>query len=187
MCKLRRILCLFVVFSAVSIAAHADNFNVIFYSEPSTSSPVVGTGTFSFDNNLGDGTYALSSLTNYNIDFTVGSSTFTDAGIANPISEILVVIYGGGSQFYFSNTNAYGTGPYGGSIDFTNIDGSDLTTEPPGYGAPPLDLYQATDSSENSYFGMYDTSSVIPEPSGLLLLGTGLMGLVSVVRRKFAN
>jgi len=63
--------------------AKADSFNVVFDNSQLGSSAIVGTGTFSFPQVLGDGTYALSSLTGFNINFTIGSFTFTTANISN--------------------------------------------------------------------------------------------------------
>lgn len=162
--------------------ALADSFNVVF--DDSIECPqcgVVGTGTFSFAQNLGDGTYSLTSLTGYNIDFAIAGTTFTNANISNPdLSAVLVVIHGGGTQFYFDNTGVFG--PFGGSLDFgTNFsNGPFLTTEPDYFGPPPLDLYQAKDNQGNFYFGVYQ-SSTVPEPSSLLLFCAGLLGIGGLV------
>jgi hypothetical protein len=163
--------------------ANADSFSVSFDNSGNGSAAIVGTGTFSFTGSLGDGTYFLSALPGYNMSFNIGTSSFTNADINTTISAVLVVIYGGGTQFYFDNTGTFGS--HGGSLDFDGPSGSYLTTEPNYYGPAPLDLYQAVDSAGNSYFGVYQTTPVAtPEPSSLLLLGSGLLGIVGAVRRK---
>ena len=168
------------LFAAV---ASAGTFNVIFDNSLCCGPlAVVGTGTFSFTGSLGDGTYYLNTLPGYDINFMIGSSTFTNADINTPIADVLVVIYGGGAQFYFDNDGAYGS--HGGSLDFDKADGSFLTTEPGYFGTPPLDLYAAGDSSESSYFGTY---SQAPEPSyAAVLLVLGVAGAFSALKRRTA-
>ncbi len=101
--------------------------------------PIVGTGTFSFDGDPGDGTFALTSLPNFDFFFDFNGDTFSNANIATPVSEVLVVISTSGSDrvVNFSNTNDFGSGPDEGSIDFENLDNLSetfLTFEPPGLG-----------------------------------------------------
>ena len=175
---MRRLVFLLLLFTAV--LANANTYSIVFTDSP-VGGNVVGNGTFSFTDSLGDGTYYLTSLTSYNIDFTVGTSTFTNADINTSIPDVLVVIYGGGLQFYFDNDGVFGS--HGGSLDFDKADGSYLTTEPNYYGPPPLDLYQALDSSGNLYFGMYGVP--VPEPSSLLLVGTGLLGAIGLLKKRF--
>ena len=146
------------------------------------STNIVGTGTFSFGLSVGDGTYYLNSLGGFSINFTVGSATFTNAEINTPIADVLVVIYGGGKQFYFDNDGLFGS--HGGSLDFDAASGAYLTTEPNYYGPPPLNLYQADDANGGFYFGVYGVA--VPEPSSLLLFGSGLFGAVAAVRRKIS-
>src|ERR1035441_6406859 len=137
----------------------------------------VGGASVSFTGSVPDGTYDLTALPGYAINFTVGSSTFTNADINTSLPDVLVVIYNGGSKFYFDNDGVFGS--HGGSLDFDKADGSYLTTEPSYYGAPPLDLYYAVDSTGAGFFGVYSTT--IPEPSyTALLLVLGAIGFCSL-------
>jgi hypothetical protein len=166
----------------LSIAASANSYNVTFDNSICCGPPaIVGTGTFNFGGTVGDGTYFLTSLPGYNINFTVGSTTFTNANINTSLGAVLVVIYGGGTQFYFDNTGSYGS--HGGSLDFDASFEAYLTTEPNYYGPPPLNLYQSTDANGNFFFGVYQAAPV-PEPTTLMLLGAGAFGLVRKLRRK---
>lgn len=167
--------------SALSLGvARANDYSVNF-TNFATGNSVVGTGTFSFDSSLGDGTYLLTNLTNYNIDFNVDGDTFDNSNMDTVnLSNVEVVIYNGGDNFYF-DTNCFETagcyGPDGGSLDFTDTNNSnfDLTTQPNYIGNPPLDLYFATGPSGGS-FGTYDAP--VPEPETLWLLGSGLAAIM---------
>ena len=161
---------LFLLFASIAMA---NDYNVVFTNSTSPGGAVVGTGNFDFTNVVGDGTYYINTLGGFTVDFTIGATTFTDADNVTDLNHVQVVVYDGGTNFYFDNDGTYG--PYGGSFDFTQ-GASHLTTEPPYYGAPPLDLYQAVDSSGASFFGTYSAIGA-PEPASMLLLLSGLVGI----------
>jgi hypothetical protein len=174
-----------VVLSSV-VPAQAASFNFSFDDsfDDTLTPPIVGTGTFSFDGNLGDGTYALTSLTNYLFSFNFGSATFGNNDISTPVSEVLITILNSGNRVIFSNIYPYpnGSGPHRGAIDFDNSSGDYLTFEPP-YLRPffPPTLY-----GSNLYTGTYlgiVSSSPTPVPTPALL--PGLIGMsVAAFRRR---
>jgi PEP-CTERM motif-containing protein len=146
--------------------------------------PIVGTGTFSFAIDPGNGTHALTSLGAFSMSFAFGSSTFTQGNIVTPLSEVLVVLSTQGMnrrvQFSNNNPSGFGSGIFGGSIDFINGDNV-LSFEPPGFGGN-LDLYLM-----NQFFGNYlglQSPSAVPEPATMLLFGTGLVAVAAKVARR---
>lgn len=157
-------------FATATTAQAGLIFNFDFDNSPDglITPPLVGTGTFSFDTDPGDGSHALTSLGPYNFSFTFGLSTFTESNLMTPVGEVLVVLSTAGPvrRVQFSNSNPGGpSGPSGGSIDF--FDGSKyLSFEPPGIGN--LDLYLM-----DGYFGNYVGTSV-PEPSTYAITLAGL-------------
>ena len=157
------------------LVSRAESFSVQFTDSFSPGGAIIGTGTLSFDGVYGDGTYLISSLTNFDVNFTIGGTTFTTANIDTSNQAYQeVVIYNGGTEFYFDSAGSnYGT-TYSGSVDFTGPASYSLTTEPNGFGPTPLDLYHAS-TADGSYFGTYE--EVTPEPTTLVLLGTGLAGM----------
>lgn len=176
--------------AAFQSAANALTFNFAFdnTNDGGVNSPLVGTGTFNFDGDPGDGTFSLSDLPNYNFNFEFNTGdVFTTSDITTPIDEVLTIISSNTSarEVNFSNINPSGSGTEGGSIDFLNASGSILSFEPPGFGGN-LDLY-FVDSQGNSYFGNYQGLAVssVPEPStNVALLTFSAVGVGSLLRRK---
>jgi PEP-CTERM motif len=175
--------CLFVL--ATGSTAQAES---IFFFEFDNSPdgmitpPIVGTGTFDFAIDPGNGTHPLTSLGAFSMSFTFGATTFTPAHIVTPLSEILVILspLGADRRVQFSNVLPFGSGPFGGAIDFIN-GVSFLSFEPPGFGGS-LDLYFQGDGAV--FFGNYLGVQPIPEPSSLALLGMGGAGLVVLARKR---
>jgi hypothetical protein len=178
---------------ATGVSAQADPvFSFQFDQTPDATltPPIVGTGTFSFTTDPGDGTFPLTSLGPFVMSFTLGSTTYTADDIDTPLGEILVVLSTTGSErrLQFSNTNAFGNGLLGGSIDFFNADGEELGFAPPGLGAG-LNLFAESSLCDlGTSCGTYlAVTAAVPEPSSFALVGTSLVALLigaGVIRRR---
>ena len=157
-------------------ATHFDNtFN------RTLSPPGVGSGVLSFDNDLEDGTYAWSTLTNPAFSFAVGGASFSLADITTSTTALGLTIYQSGTDWYFD-------GPYseesfaGGAVEFENSNGA-LAAFEPNFGSPPFNLYvvatswEVVDSDLEIYDGFLGTYGVnptaVPEPGTLTLLAMG--------------
>ena len=165
-------------FALASAPAHALVFHFQFDDVPDglpLDLPIVGTGTFSFDGDPGVGSFALTSLPNYTFSFLFdGGNSFGNADIATPLNEVLVLISQTGNTYglKFSNTDPFGGGLFGGSIDFDNTV-SFLSFEPPGFGRN-LDLYRS-----GSYFGSYSAIAPVPSAAASVLGPLPIFGVAS--------
>jgi len=140
--------------------------------------PYVGSGELSFDNNLADGSYLLTSLSNLSFSFTIGGETWTEADSVFFDPDTEIVIFNTGRRFYFNGVG--NSTPEGGSFDVINSNSHILTFEPNDFAAPPFTLYVTPD-----YFGNFGS---IPEPSTWVLAATGsLFGLLAAKRRHKKN
>ena len=138
--------------------------------------PIVGTGTFSFDGDPGPGTFALTSLPNFNFLFNFGSESFTNADISTPLVDILVGITVVGSD-YSVNFGGSSGGPQGGSIDFDNSNG--VLSFEPDFGS----LYFTAPLGGAQTFGTFQGLTPVPGP--LPLFGAGAaFGFSRKLRRK---
>jgi hypothetical protein len=163
---------------ALPFKAEALTFNFEFDNTPDATvlPPIVGTGTFSFDGDPGNGDFALTSLANFDFSFTFGGNTFTNADITTPLANILVRISTIGSD-RLVNFGGTGGGPFDGSIDFVNA--STLSFEPD-FGS----LY-----FQDSFFGTYQgiaaaSTPTVPEPATVLgLLSVAGVGLLCKGRK----
>jgi hypothetical protein len=125
----------------------------------------------------------LTALT-YNLPNAVGTGDvgITDANgnLSDGIRFENVANLNGGItvMFYFSNLDSTNsmladTGiPSGGFTGFTVPEVNDAWT------------FLAGGGGNNSYFGKSDADTTVPEPTSLLMLGSGLLGLAGVARRR---
>lgn len=139
--------------------------------------PIVGTGTVSWTGPNNDGTFPILGLADFDLQFDFGGDTFTLTDATTPLSEVLVMVSGGGTELFFGNTGPT-SGGFAGAIDFVDADNSNalisvLSFEPPAFSPPPASLYFAGDVMATNYFGDYSvvSSSVVPEPSALAVWG----------------
>ncbi len=156
------------------LKSQAVTFNFKFDNTPNATvtDPIVGTGTFSFDGDPGDGKFALTSLPNFNFFFNVVGDSFTNANIVTPVANIFAKIETIGSD-RFVNFGGSGGGPFGGSIDFINAPAGPLSFQP-NFGR----LYFSK-AGLGTYEGKVQADvTPVPEPTtilGLLSLSLGVL------------
>jgi hypothetical protein len=148
--------------------------------------PLVGSGTFTINNDPGLGTFTLASLGAFTMSFTFNDgNSFTQADIAtnNSITTAVITSSGTGERVVFSDGGSGGGGPFNGSLDLVNAGGAFLTFEPSFLVPPPpspggLDLYLENGNLQGDYLALTPSVAATPEPSSLTLLGLGSLGLL---------
>ncbi len=145
-------------------------------SPPPAEPPFVGSGAVTFATDPGIGDFTLDTLGPFTMLFNVGGGTFTQADILTTLSTIVVEIsdLGNGIEgLNFTNTNFFGDGPLGGSIDFINANGDQLSFSPPGSNADYL-YYEVNGDTGDYVLGVY-TAIGVPEPSNTVLMCSGFV------------
>ena len=133
--------------------------------------------------------------TNDFVQLVGGTSTGTNTlSFSSPIDNLFLGIASLGgyntAQFNFNQAftiNSQGAGNWGGTATSLSQTGNTLYgTEGNGVleFAGPVSTLTWTNPVSEYYYGFTVGTSTVPEPSTIALLGTGLLGLVPIVRRR---
>jgi hypothetical protein len=170
------------------------------FTDPITS-PYIGSMTLTYDGAAlaPNTTYMLTDIPNFQFDISLTGSdnntyTFNNSSLAagSDLSAIEIIVLSSGG-FLFSNTADTPDNNHGGSADFLNVDGSFLTTAPPGFlsGDPAAlaggySFYVLGNNETSVAMGDYGAGiAPVPEPSTLALSAVAGLGLLLFRRRKY--
>jgi len=162
------------------IAAKADTIDNYSFSVPITVSlfpnPFAGqtyTGTFQVDEQTGD-------VTNFSTNLLGGSFTASDLGNVATLTSGLVTSL----HFPLTINAPDGSHSSGFTTGLTPLQIANLGLNPNNY-LVYLDTNNFIQGGGTPVFTQ--SSAATPEPSSLILLGTGILGLAGVGRRKFLH
>jgi hypothetical protein len=163
--------------------------------------PYIGSMTLTYDGSAlaPNTTYMLTDIPDYQFNISITGTdnntyTFDNASLAagSPNLSAIEIIPLSSGGFLFFNTSGTPGNSHGGSADFNNVDGSFLTTAPPGFLTAYPDAI--TDGYSFYYFGTGATAlaqgdygsgvAPVPEPTTLALAGLSGLSLLLFRRRK---
>lgn len=148
--------------------------------------PSQGTGVISFDDNLADGTYLISTLTNFYFSATISGETWTMADLITdptPLGVTIFTKYGGRRDIFLDGP---GQGSISGSTTFVNSNNMFFSTEPNDLGSPfvvPHDRWLVGAFPNSALVGGNYGVHPVPEPGTWMIYIVYLLGGFGSLRR----